>query len=111
MSKIYIPSKPAGGSLDIKLLVNYHFPYMHRPTMAGEVMPGVAYDYAVAMIQQGKAVVAGVQIASKVNDDGSTGEEKKASPSAIEKLNWGPPKKDDEVKTKDTQPSTKGAKK
>lgn len=107
MSQIYIPPKPAGGSLDLEMLVNYQFPYMHKAILKGQVMPGVAYDYAVALIQQGKARVAGVQIASKVNDDGSTGEEKKAkSPSVVQKLNWGPPKAKEakEPVTKDDAP-------
>lgn len=99
MSKMYIPPKPKGGSLDLKMLVNYQFPYMHKAVMKGEVMPGVAYDYAVGLIQNGKAVVAGVQIASKVNDDGGTGEKPAAPPpSPVKNLDWGSKKKDTSTK-------------
>lgn len=104
---MYIPKKPAGGSLDLEMKVNYHFPYMHKPTMAGEIMPGVAYDYAVALIQSGKAVVAGVQIASKVNEDGSTGDTQKTGPaSVLEKLKWGSPSAK-KAETKDDTPKDK----
>ena len=83
-----IPDKPKGGSLDLELLVNHHFPYMRRPVMKGDIMPGVDYDYAVRLITQNKAIVAGTQMASKVNEDGTTGEEKRGPASVIEKLQW-----------------------
>lgn len=107
MSEIYIPPKPASGSLDLEMLVNYQFPYMHKAILKGQVMPGVSYDYAVALIQKGKAKVAGVQIASKVNEDGGTGEKPAAKkPTVMEKLNWGPKKaKEAKTETKDDAPA------
>lgn len=83
-----IPNKPKGGSLDLELLVNHHFPYMRRPVMKGQIMPGVDYDYAVRLIEQNKAIVAGTQIASKVNEDGSTGEEKRIPEAIAQRLDW-----------------------
>lgn len=80
-----IPEKPKGGSLDIRMLVNHQFPYMRRPIMAGQIMPGVAYDYAVKLIAAGKAEMAKVQTDSKVNEDGTTGETNQKK-SFIEKL-------------------------
>jgi hypothetical protein len=61
---------------------------MRRPVMKDEIMPGVDYDYAVRLIEQDKAIVAGTQIADKVNEDGTTGEEKTIPQSIAQQLDW-----------------------
>ncbi len=64
-----IPPKPKGGSLDLLMKVTYHFPYMRRPILKGEIAYGVAYDYAINLIQKDKAVAATLQTEQKVDPE------------------------------------------